>query len=531
MTSNNPYGFRANGRRHGDVFTTPEVVKHMLDLVGYIAEHDLSKIKILEPSCGEGEFIIEIARRLIESSRKYQFDPKKAFSQCVYGYDIDPKKIEHCIRRLRNIGIEADSSHLQAGNFLSSHTLPHFDVVVGNPPYIRYENIPEEERRYYKNHYHSFHYRADLYIPFFEKTLSLLQPKGKHCFICANRWLKNEYGKKLRLLIAERYKIEVIINLENAHAFQEDVLAYPAITLISNQSTDGKVKYADIDDISRLHEPSFSLKESPTSDDWTSIFHHINYTNLYSIEELGFKIGIGVATGADRIFISKEFPQMVEPELLLPAINARDLTGDKMQWNGEYLLNPYRPNGELIDLSAYPKASQYLRQHEDVLSKRHIAKKNTTKWYKTIDRIYPSLRYENKILLPDMSGNKYIFIDEGNYYPLHNLYYITGRSLRELKLLSAFLISDEIRKQIRNITNNMNGGFPRWQSQYLRKLRVPDISQITEEESNMLISSYEQRDYQMINKLVKCLFDKNCINPQKHRQKHDSMKIAFEYTD
>jgi len=335
----------------------------------------------------------------------------------------------------------------------------------------------------------------------------------------------------LRLLIAERYKIEVIINLENANAFQEDVLAYPAITLISNQLTDGKVKYADIEDISRLHEPSFSLKESPTGDDWTSIFHNINYTNLYSIEELGFKIGIGVATGADRIFISKELPQMVEPELLLPAINARDLTGDKMQWNGEYLLNPYRPNGDLIDLSTYPKASQYLRKHEDILSKRHIAKKNTTKWYKTIDRIYPSLRYENKILLPDMSGNRYIFIDEGNYYPLHNLYYITGRSLRELKVLSAFLISDEIRKQIRNITNNMNGGFPRWQSQYLRKLRMPDISQITEEECIILISSYEQRDYQMINKLVKYIFDKNCTKPKKHRQKHDSMKIAFEYTD
>lgn len=64
MNSNNTYGIRSNGGQHGDVFTKPEVVEFMLDEAGYKASDNLSSISIMEPSCGEGEFIIEIIRRL-----------------------------------------------------------------------------------------------------------------------------------------------------------------------------------------------------------------------------------------------------------------------------------------------------------------------------------------------------------------------------------------------------------------------------------------------------------------------------------
>lgn len=228
----------------------------------------------------------------------------------------------------------------------------------------------------------------------------------------------------------------------------------------------------------------------------------VNSDHLYTIEELGFKIGIGVATGADKVFISSQLPDVVEHELLFPAINAKDLRGDQLNWHGEYLLNPYSSNGELIDLSRYPQAAKYLACHQDRLAKRHVAQKNASKWYKTIDRILSQLKSEAKILLPDMSGNRYIFIDEGNYYPLHNLYYITGHSVKELKILSAILMSDNIRQQIGNITNNMNGGFPRWQSQYLRKLKVPNIGILKEEVCDQLVNCYEIRDYETVNTLV-----------------------------
>ena len=74
------HGKRANGKAHGVVNTKVSVVKKMLDLVGYKGNKDLSKIKILEPSAGNGAFAIEIITRLYESSNKYGFNFNLALS-------------------------------------------------------------------------------------------------------------------------------------------------------------------------------------------------------------------------------------------------------------------------------------------------------------------------------------------------------------------------------------------------------------------------------------------------------------------
>ena len=536
-SSNCLYGERSNGGGHGDVPTAPEVVRYMLDLVGYTADKDLSDIIILEPSCGEGEFIAEIARRLLESARHFGFDVQDAFVKCVYGYDIVEEKIMRCRERIKELGIDPTEAHICVGDFLSAR-VPEVDVVVGNPPYVRYENIPAGQLDYIKKTFPTFHYRADLYIPFFEKTLRALKPGGRHCFICANRWLKNEYGRKLRKLVARCFRLEAIINLERADAFQEDVLAYPAITLISNNIPNPSFDYAEVERVAELTYLTPSERTTPSDDDWTSAFMSADHIQLYTIEELGFKIGIGVATGADNIFISSELPDLVESELLLPALNAKDLRGDTMSWHQEYLLNPYTPSGELISLSRYPQAARYLESHKERLADRHVARKNTSKWYKTIDRINPQLRTEAKILLPDMSGNRYIFVDEGQFYPLHNLYYVTGHSVRKLKILSAILMSDIIRQQIGSITNNMNGGFPRWQSQYLRKLKVPNFMAMEGEQEDKLIRSYDEMDFDAVNKQV-CTLYNNLAKTQSHRKitprhhtkkrQESQLKLAFDF--
>ena len=538
MNSNNyVYGERTNGGGHGDVPTAPDVVRYMLDLVGYTANKNLSDIIILEPSCGEGEFIVEIARRLTESARQFGFDAQTSFVRCVYGYDIVEEKIQRCKQRLSDMGLDPTESHICVEDFLSAR-VPEVDFVVGNPPYVRYENIPAEQLYYIKKTFPTFHYRADIYIPFFEKTLRLLKPGGRHCFICANRWLKNEYGRKLRWLVARCFRLETIINMERADAFQEDVLAYPAITMVSNNTRREIFDYAEVERVAELTSLTPSERTSPINDDWTDVFMPADHIQLYTIEELGFKIGIGVATGADSIFVSSELPNLVESELLLPALNAKDLRGDRMSWHQEYLLNPYTPSGELISLACYPQAARYLESHKERLVDRHVARKNMSKWYKTIDRINPQLKSEAKILLPDMSGNRYVFVDEGQFYPLHNLYYVTGHNVRKLKILSAILMSDIIRQQISSITNNMNGGFPRWQSQFLRKLKVPYFIAMEGSQEDKLIRSYDKMDFDAVNRQVSSLFDKltasqsvSTINPRYHKRKKQDiqLELVFDY--
>lgn len=504
MTSNNnTYANRSNGVQHGDVFTKPCVVDYMLDLVGYTPDKDLSYVSIAEPSCGEGEFLMAILRRLRQSADCFSFDYNEAFHRCVFASDIDGKKIITCLNRisqdypeLTNVGL-----NVVVEDYLLHDHQP-VDIVVGNPPYIRYEQIPEEVRPIYKKRFSTFYYRADMYVLFFEHTLNILKPNGKHCFICANRWLKNTYGVKLREMVATHFHVDMIMNLEGADAFDQQVLAYPAITLISKNKSK-TTRLANVSDVENLAGTEFCEVASPCSKDWSEMFNvKQEHLNLTRIEEQGFQIGIGVATGADNIFVSKDMQENVEDELLIPSINARDLRGDSLRWGGRFLLNPYGADGQLISLDRYPRAKAYLESHKEKLAARHKARKNPSKWYGTIDRISPALTRQPKILLPDISGNSYIFVDNGQYYPQHNIYYITGKSYGELCTLAAVLMSDFVRDQLDRLTNHMNGGYARWQSQYIKQLQIPSIKNIPTQVVRSLQDCYLSGNLQGVNQYV-----------------------------
>lgn len=500
-STTNIYRTRNNGGQHGDVFTKHCVVSYMLDLVEYTSDRDLSCVSINEPSCGEGEFLIEIIKRLAASAAQYGFDLNTAFHKQVSASDIDARKVLFCIERIKREFPEIKNPGMRIfveDYLLMSHEA--VDIVVGNPPYIRYEQIPEEKLQVYKQRFHTFYYRADIYVLFFEKSLQQLKKNGKHCFICANRWMKNTYGKMLRKMVACHYSLERIINMEEADAFDEEVLAYPAITLIESHSSNGKTLYAETNNVEELPTLQIKALDAPTDDDWLRMFNSdAVLTELPLIEAQGFKIGIGVATGADKIFVSKELKGVIEDEVLLPAINSKDLQGNNLKWGKHYLLNPYDANGRLIRLEDFPKTKKYFESHRERLTDRHKAKKNPTNWYATIDKIQAPLTWQAKILLPDISGNTFVFVDEGQYYPLHNIYYITRGSLRKLQLLAALLMSDFIHDQLNKMTNKMNGGYARWQSQYLRRLHVPTISDIPDNLANAILTCYYERDIEGIN--------------------------------
>lgn len=528
--NNKIYDIRKNGKREGDVFTSPKIACYILDLMGYTPDKNLSKYDILEPSCGDGVFVIEIIHRILISSRRYDFNPNSVIERNIICYDIDPEKIKCCYEKIAVTFPGYTYPKFHTTDFLMEDILEKFDFIVGNPPYIRYEKVPVKTRSIYKKAFTTFHYRTDLYVLFFEKTLKLLKSGGVHGFICANRWLKNEYGRKLRGYIAYNYRLRYMVNLEKANAFQEKVLAYPAITIISNEVPTTTYHYMEITDIEQLEWQKWTIKKMSTTNDWSEMFYEIsNFHSLSTIEEQNFHIGIGVATGADSIYISPTLKGIIEESRLIPAINARDLTGNKLSWNGEYLLNPFDENGNLVDLASYPKTQQYLESKKEILSNRHIAKKSPSKWYRTIDKIKTDLQNTPKILLPDISGNSLLFIDEGRFYPLHNIYYITGEDIHQLKILCSILMSDFVRKQIQRLSNNMNGGYARWQSQNLRKLRIPYIKGINKKQATILEEGYEKKDLKLINDCVSSLTDK-IASTREEQATRKPIQLSFTFS-
>ena len=106
------------------------------------------------------------------------------------------------------------------------------DFVVGNPPYIRPEDLAPELLAEYRATCRTMSGRADIYIGFFEFGLRLLNEGGVLGFICADRWMRNAYGKKLRELISTGFAMEAVVEMHDVDAFAERVAAYPAVTII-----------------------------------------------------------------------------------------------------------------------------------------------------------------------------------------------------------------------------------------------------------------------------------------------------------
>ena len=108
-------------------------------------------------------------------------------------------------------------------------------VVVGNPPYVRQELIPDVLLAEYRSRYTTVYDRADLYIPFIERSLRLLRKGAALGFICADRWMKNRYGGPLRALVAKEFHLKIHVNMTGTAAFHSDVIAYPAIAIITRE--------------------------------------------------------------------------------------------------------------------------------------------------------------------------------------------------------------------------------------------------------------------------------------------------------
>lgn len=510
-------GHDLSAASYGAVFTRPEVVDLILDLADYRpGMHRLADRRILEPSCGDGAFVLRIVQRLIASEQTIfhtsvdWMDP--TLDGAVRAVDIDGPAVdalrEAVTELLSTAGCPAPRARslaekwLWRTDFLLQEWSERFDVVVGNPPYVRIEELPRPVLQRYRSLYGTLTDRADLYVAFMERGLQLLSRRGVLGFITANRFSKNLYGRSLRRLIADQYRVRYFLNLEHTQPFEADVSAYPAITVIDRQhggaTRAGEIRSLEKHVLTSARDAALAPAPSPgplqeferwypDGGAWITTcrkeHRHLSAlrTRLVSLEQSapGTRVGIGVATGADRVFILDRQDRSVEADRQLPLVVAADLSNQEIQWSGHVLLNPFAPenDGSLVDLQSHPGFAAYLTAHRERLEKRHVARNRPHQWYRTIDRVWPELQTRPKLLIPDIQSpaSGVIAFDPGRFYPHHNLYWITSEDW-DLRALKALLRSSMVLNQVRAYSVQMRGGSLRWQAQTLRRISVPPLS-------------------------------------------------------
>ncbi len=515
---------------YGEVFTRRWVVELILDLVGYTADRDLAEQVLVEPSCGTGAFLVPIVDRLIESSGRHGHD-LRSVGGAILAFDLLAENAERARKavglRLHAAGLDSEAAEelarrwVSTGDFLLHGHLPGgADYVVGNPPYIRLESVPRPIMDAYRRLCPTMRGRSDIYVGFIERGLDLLKQNGTLGFICADRWMRNQYGADLRELISESYAVDAAITMHDVDAFENDVSAYPAIIVIRRGPQQGAV-VADTKRAFGHHDAAKlsswvrrsrrSAMASPTVDatrldgwfDGRDLWPTGSPAQLALVADLearfppledprtGTRVGIGVATGCDEVYITTE-AGLVEKERLLPLLQAGDTTTGAPDWSGAYLVNPWDEHG-LVDLKHYPRMARYLEANAGRLRGRHVARRRPTQWYRTIDRVDPHLLRRPKLVLPDLKAAAHPVLDDGSYYPHHNLYFVVSKAW-DLEVLGGLLLSDIANLFVGAYCVKMRGGCYRFQAQYVRRIRVPDIDSVPHSAAQRLARAFRERD-------------------------------------
>lgn len=339
--------------RH-QIFTPSNIVQKMIEMSGFNGQQT-----VWEPSFGTGNFLVSLVRIVLESGMHEYLDN-------IYGCEIDESLYEEAINRLNALLNEYGVSY-QWKNLLCCDAFDYpdklFDIVIGNPPYIRIHNMDKQERaRVEKLRFSTG--MNDLYVSFFELGLNHLLPHGVLVFITPNSYIKNASQQKFRKHIASM--VTDIVDYGSYQVF-DNALTYTCIARLAKDYC-GLCKYTKMVDlntvkytvVSNVAETGFLFVEPADS-----VFLHRATDGPVKLEDIA-DIRYGIATNADRIYIN---PDDVESEILRPVIKGSTL-------QKQAILYPYIRDTEIIPeftlREKYPRAYGYLLAHKPDLEKRDM---------------------------------------------------------------------------------------------------------------------------------------------------------------
>ena len=407
-------------------------------------QDELTRVRVVDPACGSGAFLIEAfdqLHTLYKSSndrlrelrgRPGLFDlDKQILENNLYGVDLNAEAVEICRLSLwiktaqRGKALTALDDTIRPGNSIIADPTVHpqafdwkaafprifkeggFDVVVGNPPYVRQELI-SPIKPYLQEHYAAYHGMADLYVYFYELGLRLLKPGGRLSFIVTNKWMKAAYGEPLRKLLAEAAWVESVVDFGHAKQIFEDADVFPSILVARKPTTAPKPTSARlctipreqlrIDDLSRqITDESTALPLAQlTSAAWqlepggvTGLMERIKARGIPLTEYAGTVPFAGIKTGLNEAFVvdtpTRNRLVAEDPnceQLLKPCLRGQDVDrwspGCAVQWiivipSSENRTWPWSSGGvgaEKIFQSSYPAIHAHFAQVRDQLVKR-----------------------------------------------------------------------------------------------------------------------------------------------------------------
>jgi len=496
--------FRIFLSNNSEILNTNENFKTTPNLSDYFIEHKNLKselkrkincIKILDPACGTGRFLIATANLLFNfykicEPEQNTFDLKKKIIQNhIYGIDIDKpsilmsklmlikwiyseneKKLNQnkdnnpSLGEIENFVDSIDISfNLFNTDYLIEFDGKDFDIIIGNPPYVENKKIVDKEfKKELKKHFESAYRLYDLSVVFIEKSLKILK-RGSGClsFLTTNKFLSAEYGLKIRKLLLRKTEIKEIINISSLPIFK-NTAAYPII-LSCKKSVNTKniiviKNYDNIDDFKHLHNKSPIRYPQNKILSLPSFIIPLTFNaNLLNYLYTNFK------TLSDTI---KDLNILYRPFGFI-----------KWAENFKYMSKHKVSNKDLIILGTGNVSKYYI----DFKKRIRIAKIDKEISYFSYQPEYKevwSKLSSEKLAFRELSKEITCVYDPGIFVNLTGLYFlkVPSFSTNDYFCLLAILNSDIINQVFNSLygTLHMSGGYLRYNGSFIKNLPMPE---------------------------------------------------------
>ena len=447
-------------------------------------------IKVIDPACGSGAFLItaydylkkeldEINDRIADLKGRTQelFDGDEMYDasreneyliRCLYGVDLNPESVEISKLSLWLRTLTKDKpltnldDNIKSGNSITEFNFHKefpevfakggFEVVIGNPPYVRQERL-KDIKTILEEKYVTYIGTADLYCYFYELGMNLLKTGGVLGYITSNKWLRINYGKNIRKMLNEYFIIEIEdhgkIKMFIDAGVETNIII---VKKINRQNTQVKIV------LTEENNKTFEASQNNFSEEGYLFLDNRLLKVKEKIDTIGKPLGEwnveinrGVLTGLNDAFIidREKYNELIKKdrknkEILVPLLRGQDIRRYKINYKSLYLINThngYKLNDKKIlevRIEEYPIIKEFLNEFEPALSKR--GDKGKTQ-YNLRNCAYLNEFTKEKIVYSEISEGASFYMDECGYFLNNTAYLITGDNLKYLiSLLNSKLL-------------------------------------------------------------------------------------------
>ncbi|MHB1662790.1 MAG: Eco57I restriction-modification methylase domain-containing protein, partial [Thermoplasmataceae archaeon] len=487
---------KTHRKEQGIYYTPSYIVDYIVkNTVGeYIKTHtpeEIRKVRILDPACGSGSFLIKAYKELenywVKNSDFAQLtlDSEEFYSKKVeilrdniFGVDLDPKAVEIAqLNLLLQISERKQRLPLLQGNIKIGNSLIDdpsvsdkafkweeefpdiikkggFDIVIGNPPYVRIQNLDDKEIEHFNDTFKSAFKNYDIYLLFVEKSLKLLRENGNLGFIIPSKFINADYGMGLRNLIAETKTLHKFVDFKDIQVFG-DATNYTCLLFLRHSENE------EFDYLYPKSKENFTLQEvsnseifqkyrlpNPTQNESWILSDNKASNLMKKLKDKGQGLGAvcenifqGLVTGSDSVYFVKVISETketarimnladnheftIERRILKKLLKGKDIKKWSVEWSGYYVVYPYlvkTGKASLIPLSEiekdYPLTYDYFKHYEKELKGRENDRFVSEENWHQFGRLQNIEKFEQPKIITQVlaSSNTFALDKMGEYY-------------------------------------------------------------------------------------------------------------------